>query len=436
MQPQKGDDGRIGQRIRERRLALGMRQVALARRVGISASYLNMLEHDRRALGGQLLAAIAAALDVAPASLGEGVQAQRLAVLRQAAERLELEPAARARAPDFAARFPDWAEALARCEGEVAEQRRQIAALSDLLAHDPVLEESLHEILSAVTAVRAIGDILSGPGRPGGLALRRFEENLAAETSRLSDLARNLAAYFERMRREDAAGAVTPREALWRYLDARGHHLPALEEAPADAALDAMLDEASEVQGPGTRALVRDHLEMLARHARALPLERLTALGTETGWDPAAILARAGLPGEIVLQRLAALPPAAPRFGLLGVDGAGTPLLRKTLPGLGLPRAGGGCALWPVYEALHRPGQLVTARLQTPEGLEAESWSWGWRANPFEPGAAEVRMAVMLFRPATGMAASPPRRIGRNCRLCPHQDCAARVEPALVTTAV
>ena len=434
MQVQKARHDRIGQRIRERRLALGMRQVELARRVGISASYLNMLEHDRRAVAGRLLAAIAAALDVAPAALGEGAQSQRLAALRQTADRLELPEPARARAADFAARFPDWAEALARTEGELADQRRQVAALSDLLAHDPVLEESLHEILSAVTAVRAIGDILSGPNRPGGLALRRFEENLGNETSRLSDLARGLAAYFERMRSETPQASVTPREALWRFLDANGHHLRVLEENPDAQELDALVVAAPDLPSPSARSLARSHLDTLARHARALPLDRLSALGAETGWDPAAILARAGLPGEIVLQRLAALPPTGPRFGLLGVDAAGTPLLRKTLPGLGLPRAGGGCALWPVYEALHRPGQLLVARLQTPEGLDAESWSWGWRTNPFDAEAPEVRAAVMLFRPATGVAGNPARRIGRNCRLCPHEDCPARAEPALVST--
>lgn len=35
-----------GGRIRERRIALALRQVDLARQVGISASYLNLIEHN------------------------------------------------------------------------------------------------------------------------------------------------------------------------------------------------------------------------------------------------------------------------------------------------------------------------------------------------------------------------------------------------------
>ena len=42
-----------GGRIRERRIALGLRQAELAPRAGISASYLNLIEHNRRRIGGK-----------------------------------------------------------------------------------------------------------------------------------------------------------------------------------------------------------------------------------------------------------------------------------------------------------------------------------------------------------------------------------------------
>ena len=37
-----------GTRLRERRQALGLRQADLAAQMGISASYLNLIEHNRR----------------------------------------------------------------------------------------------------------------------------------------------------------------------------------------------------------------------------------------------------------------------------------------------------------------------------------------------------------------------------------------------------
>ena len=64
-----------GNRIRERRLVLGMKQADLAEAVGISASYLNLIEHNRRRIGGKLLVALARVLTVEPAQLSEGADA-------------------------------------------------------------------------------------------------------------------------------------------------------------------------------------------------------------------------------------------------------------------------------------------------------------------------------------------------------------------------
>ena len=51
-----------GSRVRERRLTLGMRQAAVAKSAGISASYLNLIEHNRRRIGPDVLARLAQAL--------------------------------------------------------------------------------------------------------------------------------------------------------------------------------------------------------------------------------------------------------------------------------------------------------------------------------------------------------------------------------------
>ena len=55
-------DALTGSRIRERRVMAGQKQADLAKRIGISASYLNLIEHNRRRIGGKLLLNIAAAL--------------------------------------------------------------------------------------------------------------------------------------------------------------------------------------------------------------------------------------------------------------------------------------------------------------------------------------------------------------------------------------
>ena len=42
----------LGTRIRERRRSIGITQAELARRIGISASYLNLIEHNKRGIAG------------------------------------------------------------------------------------------------------------------------------------------------------------------------------------------------------------------------------------------------------------------------------------------------------------------------------------------------------------------------------------------------
>src|SRR5215813_14288915 len=45
---------KLGRRVRRLREQLGLSQVAMARRLGLSASYLNLIEHDQRPLTAKL----------------------------------------------------------------------------------------------------------------------------------------------------------------------------------------------------------------------------------------------------------------------------------------------------------------------------------------------------------------------------------------------
>ncbi|MEL7082586.1 MAG: helix-turn-helix transcriptional regulator, partial [Pseudomonadota bacterium] len=83
-------EGLTGSRIRERRVISGLKQADLARHVGISASYLNLIEHNRRRIGGKLLLDIARVLSVEPAALTEGAEAALIATLRDAAAKAGL----------------------------------------------------------------------------------------------------------------------------------------------------------------------------------------------------------------------------------------------------------------------------------------------------------------------------------------------------------
>ena len=98
----------IGTRIRDIRLDQEIRQADLAKMVGISSSYLNLIEHNKRRIAGKLLSDVALALSVAPERLSQGVNTSLLDQLHSAATNLsakvELD-----RAENMAVRYPGWA---------------------------------------------------------------------------------------------------------------------------------------------------------------------------------------------------------------------------------------------------------------------------------------------------------------------------------------
>ena len=75
----------IGHRIRGRRKDIGLTQNALAKAAGISPSYLNLIEHNRRASGGGLLLRLASALEIQPHALSGSEESRLLADLGEAA---------------------------------------------------------------------------------------------------------------------------------------------------------------------------------------------------------------------------------------------------------------------------------------------------------------------------------------------------------------
>jgi len=184
-----GRDTLTGSRIRERRSIAGLRQAELARRVGISASYLNLIEHNRRRIGGKLLVDIARVLSVEPSMLSEGAEAALIATLREAAVDAMAVVAETDRADEFAGRFPGWAEVLAAGHRRIASLERTVETLSDRLTHDPHLAASLHEVLSTAAAIRSTASILAETGELEVEWRDRFHRNLNEDSRRLSERA-------------------------------------------------------------------------------------------------------------------------------------------------------------------------------------------------------------------------------------------------------
>ena len=432
-----------GSRIRALRKARGLTQSALARLSGVSPSYLNLIEHNRRRAGAGLLRAIAEGLNVPPESLAEDAGETLVAALRASVALASAEPPPElARIDELIGRFPGWAAHLAALSVRAEEQQRVIERLSDRMAHDPNLSAALHEIVSAVTSVQSTAAILAETEDLEPAWQQRFHRNVHADSVRLATAAEALVAFLDAS--SDESGLAAPLEELEHWLARHGYHLPEIEAgtAPDWARL---VSGAPELASLAARQMAERWLAQAHEDAQALPLARLmprlqAQIRAPGGLRPDALAGELGTGLMTVLRRLACLPDTAglPRFGLVRCDGSGTLTFRRPIEGFALPRFAGACPLWPLYQALTRPGQPLRAILATPGPATQHFLAHALAESPAPPrfGAPVVLEGAMLLSPAptpeVEAAGASILAVGSSCRVCPRLDCPARREPSIV----
>ncbi|MCV2878126.1 short-chain fatty acyl-CoA regulator family protein [Sedimentimonas flavescens] len=433
-----------GTRIRERRTALRIKQADLARSVGISPAYLNLIEHNRRRVGDELLGQIAGAMSVDPVALSEGAEGALFDGLREAVAGAEAEGGAHMagmpeleRIEEFVGRFPGWAAILAGRQARVNALERVVESYSERMAQDPFLLASLHEVLSAVTSLRSTAAILVETDDIEPIWRARFLRTIQEESLRLSETAEALVGYLDDLE-EAETGLSSPLEQVEAWLSARNWHLEELEEATPPPP-EALIAGVAELASSAARKLAIAHIERAQADARALPLEAFRDAVAELGMDPALLATRFGAPLGAVFRRLATLPVAegAQPVGLVICDGSGALTFRRGVPGFALPRFGAACPLWPLYEALARPMQPVRKVVDMAGRLPERFLTYAI-CQPSQPGGFDgpvLMEAMMLILPPPPERAPGERAIGSSCRICPRGECAGRREPSILSEA-
>ncbi len=434
-----------GSRIRERRLVLGRRQADLARAVGISPSYLNLIEHNRRRIGGKLVRAIAQELGVDVSQLTEGAEAALVNTLREAAADHRAGTEDLPRLEEFVGRFPGLAHLLADTRRRALSLERTVEVLSDRMTHDPFLSASLHEILSTITAIQSTAGILVDTEDLDPEWRGRFHRNIAEESRRLAESAEALVRYLDEAGSAEFAGQ-TPQEEVDLWLSERAYHAPEMERAlPPEP--DAVVARAGGLRSRAAQEMAVAWLKRYRQDAEHMPMPRVAAALAETGVDPAALAARFGVDLPAVFRRLAALPEdvLGGAVGLVACDGSGTLTSRKPVAGFALPRYSAACPLWPLYEALSRPMAPVRHVVEV-AGRASGLFVAYALCQPVAPagfGGPQVLEALMLVVPldlaeAHAGGAVPdgeraaPRPVGTSCRICPRATCPARREPSIM----
>ena len=436
----------LGARIREYRRQLGVTQAEMARRIGISASYLNLIERNKRRIAGTLLRNVADNLGVSIEDLDGAPERRLVETLGEVARRpalagheLELDALG-----DFVGRYPGWARAIAALARSEEAAQHLARTLSDRLTHDPFLGEAVHRMLTRVAAIRSAAEILAEFGDIGEEDRQRFNRIVHDEAQALTEVGEALAVYFDKA--EESETALTPQDEVEALFNARRNSFAELEAPGADEAETLMRVNRIVAQTPAidtdlarTRAVQR--LQAYAERAGRMPMQDFAARAADLRYDIDALAVAMDAPHEEIFLRLTALPEAegVPAFGYMRANAAGTIIEMLGLEGLELPRFAGACPLWVLFRAQQAPETVQCQRVVFPSGLR---FVFVARArNTAPPGFGRPRhfvtdMLTMRLEHA-GMTvygageSTVVEEVGAACRLCPRTQCAHRVEDPL-----
>jgi predicted transcriptional regulator/transcriptional regulator with XRE-family HTH domain len=438
----------IGRTVRRLRADRHLSQQALATRLGISASYLNLIEHDQRAVTASLLIKLAETLRVDLAELS-GTQERRLEVgLREAlgdpllgAEAVpEAEIEALAAGSPNAARavlalYRAWRVAREDAGGIALPSGRRVLLpneeardlFDDRANHFPALEEAA-EALAADLA----------PGVP-------------AETNH---------AIADRLRRvHGVTVTVQPLDAALRRFDPASRTLALAESLPRESrgfhmAFQLTLLEAREPvetavssaapSSPEAAMLIRIGLLNYTAGALLMPYAAFREAARALRHDMEAVAARFGVSFEQACNRLSTLQRPGARgvpFFFLRVDPAGNVSKRFSAAGFPFARYGGSCPRWVVHTAFAQPGSVQVQVAELPDGatylcfarsLARPALRWGEprAVHVIAMGCAITHAAAVAY--ADGLDLDRARvGIGLSCRLCDRPDCRSRAFPPL-----
>ncbi|MGY6707496.1 MAG: helix-turn-helix domain-containing protein [Rhizobiaceae bacterium] len=443
-----------GPRIRRIRKAKGLTQTAMAEGLGISPSYLNLIERNQRPLTVQLILKLAAVYKVDAEEFQAGT-AQSIAALREvfADPLLVGELPGEEELVELSEGAPNAAAAMVKLHRAYREQAERLSDLSEMLAREgratqlsaarlPIDEvretferrpnhfASIEAEAEAFVDLIQPGDDLAGAlkgwlKREHGIAVRTLPVAMMPNWRRRYDRHSQRLFLSERLSPFDQTREIAMEAALLRMQVAIAAELRALKLSSDEA-----------------RRLARFELARYAAHALMMPYQPFLAAAQRARYDIDVLRARFSVSFEQAANRLTMMQrPGAMGvpFFMMEIDGAGHRFRRAGAEGFPVSRFGGGCPKLPVHAAFSLPGQIFVEAVEMPDGAEFLTIARTLEGPQGAFNERPRRTALLIgcdigFRDevvyAEALAAgSPPTPVGPACRLCERVGCLARAEP-------
>jgi predicted transcriptional regulator/DNA-binding XRE family transcriptional regulator len=459
------DDARklfVGPRIKRLRRERNLTQARMAEELGLSPSYLNLIERNQRPITAQVLIRLAHAYSVDPREFATDHDERAVSELEEvfADPLFRNSPVSRLELRDMVESAPSVSEAINRLyRAYVA--LRGATELQPTLSDRDRAEDASHE--SPIDRIRAH---IHG-------SKNYFPELDEAAETLASDLLLTGHGLFiginDRLRSKHGIGVrVMPvdvmSDSLWRYdhhrrqlfiselLDQAGRTFQAayqLAFVEMRETIDALAARFEPENGP-TRRLLRISFGNYFAGALMMPYGKFHDAAESLGYDIEVLSARFGASFEQIAHRLTTLARPGARgiqFFLIRVDAAGNVSKRFSSGRFPFSQFGGTCPLWNVHATFNAPGQIITQVIELPDatrwfsiarGFKKASTPWGIAERQFALGlGCELKYAHRLvYARGLDLATADATPIGINCRLCERPACPQRAAPPLTRTLI
>jgi XRE family transcriptional regulator, fatty acid utilization regulator len=428
-----------GHAVRRIRRASGLTQSAMAETLGVSPSYLNLIERNQRPLTAGIMFRLADRFDFDPRTLsgaapGGGVEAIRRRLADPIFADLGLDRGAIA---DWIAFAPDAAEAFARAFDKAGQVSAPIG--------DPISEvrQEIERWRNHFADLDLQAEQLADELRLGsGDLYGAISERLRVK-HQLSIRILPVDVMPDRLRRLDLHARQLQ---LSELLDPSARTFAAaaqLGQLEAREEIEALVAGASFAERAGER-LYRRHLTSYFAAALMMPYARFLRACEATGYDLDLLQRRFGAGFEQVAHRLTTLQRVGSRglpFFMVRIDRAGQSSKRYAgASNSPLVETDKRCPLWHLHRAFDRPGTLVRQLVALEDGSRWFTLARTVRPNGARAGGVEAEFAIGLgveARLASSLAdargvdllegAATP--IGLGCRACLRGDCPQRSAP-------